>query len=816
MACVPFIPRSRSLCVVRASACVLAVGQLLALFVPGPLRAEEVRTKDSPVALSARLWERAGQAGVPAAIELYRELRRRDPEGFRALPWDQELNRFGYRLDSLGRYAEAIEVFRLNVENTPEHWGPHDSLAEACMHAGQRDRSIEHYRRSVELNPKNQEGARFLFLLENYEKQTLRIPMRDGVKLFTQIYAPRDRTKKHPVMLYRTPYGNPPYNPSTMRSGFGIAWKMAEEGTIFVFQDVRGTRLSEGAFVPMRPLRDPGESGGIDESTDAWDTIEWLLKNVPHQNGRVGMRGNSYAGLYALMGALSRHPALVAVSPQAPPIDWFRGDDMHTNGALNLLMAVNWLRTNGVVREGPDEKEVPPVLDLGCPDLFTFFRQAGPLSTWNARYFKDRVPFWNDLMTHTTYDAFWKARNFLPHLTNLSAAVLMVGGWFDAEDPYGPVAAYSEIERRQPGNSSTLVMGPWYHGGWTRSDGERLGDVDVDSSEAARFFRLEVELAFFDHHLRGAKSPGLPEALVFDTGTATWRSLAAWPPVDVLPTAYYFRGNGLLDTDAPTGEAAFDEFPSDPARPVPFSPWIEREWSYRFMTADQRFAASRPDVLTFATEPLPEDVTAVGPVGAELFVSTTGTDADWVVKVVDVYPTTRLTIGHAGENRWAATRRSYARASCAAGSGAAWKRRSPSFRGGSSASPSTCRMSVTRSGRATGSWSRSRAARFPSTTSIPSASWTFRPPGSGISRRLFIGSTGGRASIPSSVFNACGRRSRERRTRESRSPSGSRSWNRDDASHVRDGRGAHIPRNSGFPRPASWHGTGVGPTGASK
>ncbi|MBK8594636.1 MAG: CocE/NonD family hydrolase [Holophagales bacterium] len=201
----------------------------------------------------------------------------------------------------------------------------------------------------------------------------------------------------------------------------------------------------------MRPLRDPGESGGIDESTDAWDTIEWLLKNVPHQNGRVGMRGNSYAGLYALMGALSRHPALVAVSPQAPPIDWFRGDDMHTNGALNLLMAVNWLRTNGVVREGPDEKEVPPVLDLGCPDLFTFFRQAGPLSTWNARYFKDRVPFWNDLMTHTTYDAFWKARNVLPHLSNLSAAVLMVGGWFDAEDPYGPVAAYSEIERRQPG-----------------------------------------------------------------------------------------------------------------------------------------------------------------------------------------------------------------------------------------------------------------------------------------------------------------------------------------------------------------------------
>jgi len=596
------------------------------------------RLQEPAVALSARLWERAEQAGVPAALELYRELRRRDPEGFRALPWDQELNRFGYRLDGLGRYAEAIEVFRLNVENTPEHWGPHDSLAEACMHAGLRDRAIEHYRRSVELNPKNQEGARFLFLLENYEKQTVRIPMRDGVKLFTQIYAPRDRARKHPVMLYRTPYGNPPYNPSTMRTGFGIAWKMAEEGTIFVFQDVRGTRLSGGTFVPMRPLRDPGTSGGIDESTDAWDTIEWLLKNVPHQNGRVGMRGNSFAGLYALMGALSRHPALVAVSPQAPPIDWFRGDDMHTNGALNLLMAANWLRTNGVVRAGPDEKEVPPVLDLRCPDLFTFFRQAGPLSTWNARYFKDRVPFWNDLMTHSTYDAFWKARNVLPHLSNLSAAVLMVGGWFDAEDPYGPVAAYSEIERRQPGNFSTLVMGPWYHGGWTRSDGERLGDVDVDSSEASRFFRLEVELPFFDHHLRGAKSPGLPEALVFDTGTAEWRSLAAWPPADVHPTAFYFRGNGLLDTDAPTGEAAFDEFPSDPARPVPFSPWIEREWNYRFMTADQRFAASRPDVLTYATGPLPEDLTVVGPVGAELFVSTTGTDADWVVKVVDVYP----------------------------------------------------------------------------------------------------------------------------------------------------------------------------------
>jgi putative CocE/NonD family hydrolase len=606
------------------------------------LNAAQVQAQVSPAvvqeSISSQLWKLVEKSGLPTSLQHYRNLRSQEPERFRTMPWDQELNNFGYKLDGAGRYTEAIEIFRMNVENYPNHWGPHDSLAEAYMHAGQREQAIEHYRKSVQLNPKNLDGTRFLFMLEHYEKQTVRIPMRDGNKLFTQIYAPRDRSGKHPVMFYRTPYGNAPYNESTLRTGFGMSWKMVEAGTIFVFQDVRGTFLSEGTFVQMRPLRNASNETGIDESTDAYDSIEWLLKHVPHHNGRVGMRGNSLPGMYALMAALSGHPALVAVSPQAPPIDWFKGDDMHTNGALNLLMAVNWLRTNGVVRTNPSDQERPSILEYPSPDLYTFFRETGPLSAWNEKYFKNRVPFWNDLMTHGTYDEFWKQRNVLPHLNNLHAAVLFVGGWFDAEDPYGPVAAYQELQKNQPKVKSSLVMGPWYHGGWTRYDGDRLGEVKTNSNEASAHFRANVELAFFNHHLREKAPLNLPKALIYDTGTCQWLSLPAWPPKEAIPTPFYFQGNGRLQTTPPGGKAGFDEFQSDPHKPIPFSPRIEPEWGYRFMTSDQRFASSRPDVLTYTSEPFSEDITLVGPVGADLIVSTTGTDADWVVKVIDVYP----------------------------------------------------------------------------------------------------------------------------------------------------------------------------------
>jgi putative CocE/NonD family hydrolase len=472
-----------------------------------------------------------------------------------------------------------------------------------------------------------------------YTKYEYRIPMRDGVRLFTSVYVPKDarKDKRYPILLTRTPYSVGPYGSDAYRDSVGPSEAAAKEGFIFVYQDVRGRYMSEGQFVDVRPYHPAKGPKDTDESSDTWDTIEWLLKKLPWDNGRVGMYGISYPGFYTSMGTIDAHPALVATSPQAPIADWFVGDDFHHNGAFFLPHAFNFLSSFGRPRPEPTTKGEAR-FDHKTQDGYRFFLDAGPMPSYDRKYLKGEVAFWREILSHDSYDAFWQARNTRPHLTGVRPAVLTVGGWFDAEDLFGALETYKAIERQNPGIANRLVMGPWSHGGWSHATGEALGKVQF-GQPTSKFFQEEIELPFFRSWLKDGVDPKLPEAYVFETGRNEWRSLDAWPPRDAKPLALYLSGQGLLSKDAPTeaGEA-FDEYVSDPAKPVPFVEETSIGMTIEYMVADQRFAARRPDVLVYQTEPLEEDVTIAGPITASLSVSTTGTDSDWVVKLIDVYP----------------------------------------------------------------------------------------------------------------------------------------------------------------------------------
>ena len=466
---------------------------------------------------------------------------------------------------------------------------------------------------------------------EHYAKQDHLIPMRDGKRLFTTVYSPRDSSRSYPILLTRPPYGSDSSLPPV-----GPAESFARAGYIFAFQDVRGRYQSEGTFVNVRPvLTARPDSTAIDESTDTYDTVDWLVRHVAHNNGRVGQYGISYLGFYSAMGLIGAHPAMKAVSPQAPVTDWFVADDFHHNGAFFLADAFGFLYSFGAPRPVPTARREPR-FQYPTPDSYQFFLDLGPLRNVERKYYKGRVAFWNDLMQHGTYDAFWKARSPLPHLRDVTPAVMTVGGWYDAEDLWGTLAVYQAIERQDPGAFNVLVMGPWFHAGWFLTDGSTLGDLRFGSATAEEYHE-RVELPFFEHFLRDAPGPLPPEAFVFETGANRWRTFDSWPPKTVRPATYYFAPGGGLGTQAPA-LAAFDEYVSDPSRPVPYVDGIATDRGVEYMLADQRFASRRPDVLVYRTEPLTEDLTIAGPIQATLLVSTTGTDADWVVKLIDVYP----------------------------------------------------------------------------------------------------------------------------------------------------------------------------------
>ena len=472
-----------------------------------------------------------------------------------------------------------------------------------------------------------------------YTKYEFRVPMRDGARLFTAVYVPKDTSQKYPILLTRTPYSVGPYGVDRYRADLGPSSLFGKEGYVFAYQDVRGRWMSEGTFTNMRPhLAAKSGPQDIDESSDTYDAIDWLVKNVPNNNGKVGLTGISYPGFYTAAGMIDAHPALKAASPQAPINDWFVGDDFHHNGALMLPHLFNFIATFGRPRPQPTRKG-PPRFEHDTEDGYAFFLRMGPLSGANEKHFKNDIAFWNDVLAHGTYDDFWKARNLRPHLKNIKPAVMTVGGWFDAENLFGALETYRHVEATSPNTTNVLVMGPWLHGGWSGGDGDRLGHVRFNG-KTAPFYRENIELPFFEYHLKGKGKLPHPEAWVFETGRNQWRQHDAWPPREAKRETFYFHDGGRLLTAAPSAGAdpGYDEYVSDPRKPVPFQDKIAIGMPPEYMVSDQRFAARRPDVLVYETDVLDKDVTLAGPVEVTLHVSTTGTDADWVVKLIDVYP----------------------------------------------------------------------------------------------------------------------------------------------------------------------------------
>jgi len=479
----------------------------------------------------------------------------------------------------------------------------------------------------------------------HYTKYEYRIPMRDGKRLFTSVYVPKDDSQTYPILMKRTPYSARPYGADQYPENLGPSPLFAKEGYIFVYQDVRGRWMSEGEFVHMRPhLSKKTKITEIDESTDTWDTVEWLIKRVRGHNGRVGIAGISYPGFYTAAGIIDSHPAIKAASPQAPVNDWFIGDDWHHNGAFFLAHMFNWMSRNGRKRPEPTKKFPRATFDYGTPDGYEFYRRIRTLSEIDKKYLKGDVPFWLETIRHGTYDEFWKSRNIRPHLNNVNAAVMTVGGWFDAENLFGALETYKSIEARNPETVNTLVMGPWRHGGWARGEGSFFGDIPFNA-KTSEFYREKIEFPFFQRHLKNKGDAKHPEAWVFEMGTNQWRRYDKWPPGDARSKSLYFHAGERLAFDPPVRNGDkngdrrdYDQYFSDPNKPVPYMNGILTGMKAEYMIADQRFASRRPDVLVYQTEELEEDVTLVGPIEVDLTVSTSGTDSDWVVKLIDVYP----------------------------------------------------------------------------------------------------------------------------------------------------------------------------------
>jgi len=550
---------------------------------------------------------------------------------------ERAMNGLGYDLLFDDKISEAIVVFKINIEAYPEAWNVYDSMAEAYMHNQEKEKAIKFYKKSTEINPDNENGYLFQQVLSNYEKSEVRIEMRDGIKLFTSVYMPLDQTKTYPIMLLRTPYSVDPYGEHLYKQRLGPSLSFTENKFIFVYQDVRGKYMSEGDYINVRPfIPNKLTPDQIDESTDTYDTIEWLTNNTPNNNGKVGMWGISYPGFYCTMAAVDAHPALLAVSPQAPVTDWFIGDDFHHHGAFFLNLAFEFFSGFGLPRPEPTT-ESKSGFEFPTHDGYQFFLEMGPLI--NAQKFlENKVSFWNDLMTHGTYDQFWKERNVLQHLNDVRPAMLTVGGWFDAEDLYGPLNVYKTIEKENPGIENSLVMGPWSHGGWSRSTGENLWDINFNDS-TSYYYRENIELPFFKYYLKEEGELNLPDATVFETGSNQWRAYDQWPPINITEKKLYLHPEGKLafTQPDPVGEI-YDEYTSDPAKPVPFIGGVYNYLAAEYMVADQRFASKRPDVVVYESDILEQDVTICGPVFANLSVSTSGTDSDWIVKLIDVFP----------------------------------------------------------------------------------------------------------------------------------------------------------------------------------
>lgn len=474
------------------------------------------------------------------------------------------------------------------------------------------------------------------FIQANYTKIERRIPMRDGVTLFTSIYIPRDSSEDHPILMMRTPYSCAPYGESNYPRRLGPSRLFPAERYIFVVQDVRGRYMSQGQFQEMTPAIDNKKTKkDVDESSDTYDTIDWLLKNINHNNGKVGIYGISYPGFYASASLPDAHPALKAVSPQAPVTDEFVGDDANHRGAFFLMDNFDFM--NGFDHPRPEPwTKYPRIFQVEYNDAYDFFLKMGPLKTANELYYKNQSKIWNEYLEHPTYDSYWRARNIRPHLRNAKPAVLLVGGWFDAEDQFGALKTFEAVDKQSPGGNIHLLMGPWTHGAWARGDWTHYADYSFGSNTSA-FFQQQ-ELAFFNYYLKGEGKSDLDKATVFVTGTNEWQKYSSWPPDESVAQTWYLGASHTLSTDKVMIPTSFDTYVSDPANPVPYVKGVKGNRDNNYMGADQRFASLRPDVLTYTSDVLSKDVTLTGEINADLYVSLSGTDADFVVKVIDVLP----------------------------------------------------------------------------------------------------------------------------------------------------------------------------------
>lgn len=481
-----------------------------------------------------------------------------------------------------------------------------------------------------------------LNVMEQYTKREVMIPMRDGTRLYTAIYEPKDRGTRHPILLSRTPYGCRPYGHDMANLASPALAHYAQEGYIFVFQDVRGTYRSEGRYENIRPvvLAHGQKSNDV---TDSYDTVDWLLRHT-RNNGRVGVHGNSYLGFYTLVAALSRHPAIKAVCPQAPVGDWFMGDDIHHGGALMLTDAWSFLSGFGRRRQAPAES-MPPAPVYYTGDEYSFFLHALPLKHLTSMM-PDTATFWHDVQRHPDYDRWWQARTPIPHYRDLRCAVMVVGGWFDAEDLYGTLHSYRQLRRTMPADNLYLLMGPWKHGGWNSEAAHGLGDIRFSEANLNEVFRKE-ENTFFDRYLLGrGGTDSLPHAKVFFTGENRWQSLAHWPLDSLGETTFYLAGGDSLTQRQPDAGGTAATYRSDPARPVPYTASVWHSRKAQYMTGDQRFATFRPDVLTYTSAPLGQSLTVAGPVKVKLWAAASTTDADFIVKLIDLQPDTAALPGY--------------------------------------------------------------------------------------------------------------------------------------------------------------------------
>lgn len=474
---------------------------------------------------------------------------------------------------------------------------------------------------------------------EHYTKKEYTIAMRDGAKLFTAVYAPKDTKEKHPFLMIRTPYSCAPYGEDKFQPRLWMFhWReYLKEGYIIVIQDVRGRWMSEGTFMDVRPFNpNKKKKTDIDEASDTYDAVDWLVKTIPNNNGNVGVFGTSYPGFYSTMAALSGHPAIKAVSPQAPVTEWFMGDDFHHNGVFMLGDAFGFYSSFGQPRPKPTTVG-PKEFEYYTADRYKFYLETGAIKNF-TKLMGDSILFWNDLMKHPNYDAWWKERDARVGCKNIKPAMLTVGGLFDAEDCFGAWRLYEAIEKQSPATNNKIVMGPWFHGGWSKGDGSFLGNVRF-GSKTSEYFQNNIEIPFFNYYLKGKGSADkLAEATIFFTGENTWKNLAAWPPKEVVSTPLYFNERSRLTFSKPASNNDYTQYTSDPAKPVPYTEDILSYRTREYMTDDQRFASRRTDVISFKTEVLENDLTLAGTLTADLKVAISTTDIDFVVKIIDVFP----------------------------------------------------------------------------------------------------------------------------------------------------------------------------------